>query len=608
MLQYLNFIRILFALFGLILHFIAHRYLSSYGFYHAVVACGFFFQLIALALSLQVRKFSTFSDSKTDKNNIFRKIIGWQLLLIFSSLLFILAQSKFAVSALSWQKNVLFVSWMFPLVLGLFWSVGVEFALRRNSSGIVIDGLPIQLSSINWFSLGLLFSGLVALNYVALKTDKTIDLSYFKTTKPGPATVSVAENLESPVEIVGFFSRGSDVSHFVRQYLDLLAKQSPQINVKIVDKDFSPELAEKFRASMNGQIVMLSDGKRQRVEVGDSLESGRRILRKLDELILSDLLSISSPKKVFYLMQGHGEMSWIKSDTNPRRSLKNFQKLLRSFNYIPKHLSLTTGKNVNVPSDASILAVVGPSIDFSQNELEALKDFINSGGSLLILFDVEFAGANQQMVSDSNARLEGWLASLGISFKQQLLVNDQKFLRFTRQKIDRAFLGTNNISAHASVASLSKNDRKTGLVVLESGHLEISDVNPSWKHVPTIRSLGSTFVDLNRNLEKDPNEKRSNYILAVASEHKEAKIVSFADSTLISDPVISNPGNQLAVLDAIKWLADEKNLEVATSSEEDIKIQHSKIRDLFVFHGAIYILPAFVLLIGFVATRRRKGI
>jgi hypothetical protein len=607
MIEYLNLIRVFLAFLGLIFHFIAHRYLSSFGFHYAVIGIGFVCQCLAIFMTYQTRRISRFSDSNFDDAEVFRKVFGWQWLLISASILFIFAQLKYGETNFPWLGDVYFVAWMCPLVLGLFWAVGTEHSLRNNSAGIAIDGLPIKLSSTNWFSLGLFFSALISINFVALKTDKTFDLSYFKTTKPGPATVSVVEKLEKPIEITGFFTRGSDVSSFVDEYLGELSKYSPKISAQIADKDFAPELAEKFRASANGQIVMLSDGKRQRVEIGDTLESARKVLRKLDELVLADLLAISSPKKVFYLMQGHGEMTWINSNSNPRRSLQNFQKLLRSFNYIPRHLSLTTGKHANVPGDATVVGIVGPSIGYAKNEMDALKEYVSTGGKLLILLDVEFSGASQQVIQDSNSSLLAWLSSLGIEYRQQLLVNDQSFLRFTRQKIDRAFLGTNNISAHESVASLSKNDRKAGLVILESGHIEITKINPSWKHIPTVRSLGSTFIDLNRNLEKDPDEQRSSYIITVASENNDSKIVTFADSTLASDPVLSNPGNQWALLDALKWLANEKDLSIETSSEEDIRIQHSKMRDLFVFHGAIYFLPALVLLVGFFATRRRRG-
>ena len=607
MIEYVNLMRVFLAFLGLIFHFVAYRYFSGFSFFHALIGFGFLSQGLAIFITYKTKSMSRFSDSEFNAKEIYRRVYGWQLLLISSCVLYMVAQLKYGEQSFPWLGSIYFLAWLCPLILGLFWAIGTEHSLRKHSSGIAIDGIPIKLSSTNWFCLGLFFSSLLALNFVAYKSDITFDLSYFKTTKPGPATISVVERLEKPIEITGFFTRGSDVSTFVGEYLGELSKYNSMISSQVVDKDFSPELAEKFRASMNGQIVMLSDGKRQRVEIGDTLESARKTLRKLDELVLADLLSISSPKKVFYLMQGHGEMTWIDSGSNPRRSLQNFQKMLRSFNYIPKHLSLTTGKHSSVPSDAAVVGIVGPSMGYAQNEVDALKEYVKNGGKLLILLDIEAAGASQRLIQDSETRLLDWLSSIGIEYRQQLLANDQSFLRFTRQKIDRAFLGTNNIGAHASVASLSKNDRKAGLVILESGHIEITDANQTWKHIPTVRSLNSTFVDLNRNLEKDPAEKRSSYIITVASENNDAKIVTFADSTLISDVVLSNPGNQWALLDGLKWLANENDVSIETSSEEDIKIQHSKMRDLFVFHGAIYLLPALVLLFGFFATRRRKG-
>ena len=90
----------------------------------------------------------------------------------------------------------------------------------------------------------------------------------------------------------------------------------------------------------------------------------------------------------------------------------------------------------------------------------------------------------------------------------------------------------------------------------------------------------------------------------MVSESNKSRLMVFSDATMVSDPILLNPGNQLAVVDSVSGWLDRLKLWVK-SSEEDIKIQHSKSRDLLVFHGSIYLVPLIVLLFGFMANRRK---
>ena len=59
--------------------------------------------------------------------------------------------------------------------------------------------------------------------------------------------------------------------------------------------------------------------------------------------------------------------------------------------------------------------------------------------------------------------------------------------------------------------------------------------------------------------------------------------------------------------DAFRWLTDRMNTSGALESEEDVRIQHSKSRELVVFHSSIYLAPALILMLGFFVNRRKKG-
>jgi hypothetical protein len=76
---------------------------------------------------------------------------------------------------------------------------------------------------------------------------------------------------------------------------------------------------------------------------------------------------------------------------------------------------------------------------------------------------------------------------------------------------------------------------------------------------------------------------------------------------MLSDPPLYYNGNQWMALDSFRWLTDRMNTAGAVESEEDVRIQHSKGRELLVFHGSIYLAPLLILGLGFVANRRKRG-
>jgi hypothetical protein len=608
MLATLKSLRLPLLLLAIIIYFVTNRYLVSYDLWWLGLVIGGLLALLAVGISLASQK-----EAKTKQYNA--EVTSWNYILVWH-LLVIGGLAAYQVYAWSlgdqaapdsFTQKFLLSLWLTLLVIGGFFGGGVELGFWSSGKGQTAEPQRVRSSGIRWLGIGFFLGFLVCINYVAMKKDQTFDWSYFKTTKPGTATVNVVDGLSEPVEIAAFFSRDSEVTDYVREYLGSLQQESDLLEVQFLDKDFAPMAAERFRASRNGQIVFMKDDKRERIQVGDSLDSARKELKKLDQSVQESLLGLVAEQKTIYLTTGQGEMDWKSSRGHPLRRIRNFERLLRAHNYRVRELALSSGRYSSVPEDADVVGIIGPAYGFSEAVWAMLEQYVTQGGKLLVLLDVEFGGQKQDELSQEDA-LKTWLESIGIAFQETLLANDRVYLRQTNREIDRAILATNNFSSHESVASLSKNEKRMGLITFQSGYF-ISENKGDWKVTPTIRSMGSTFNDKNRNfnLDKDNGESRKAYPLAIAAELDKSRVFAFADASFVADPLIRNPGNQLAVADVMKWLAGETQFAGTTETEEDVKIQHSKARDLFVFHVPIYAIPLLVLFAGFLATRRKKG-
>jgi hypothetical protein len=70
---------------------------------------------------------------------------------------------------------------------------------------------------------------------------------------------------------------------------------------------------------------------------------------------------------------------------------------------------------------------------------------------------------------------------------------------------------------------------------------------------------------------------------------------------------MSNFGpNRLLLMDAIRWLGGEDSFAGEVNDEEDVRIEHSKQKDLVWFYSTIVGMPALVLGLGLAVARRAR--
>ena len=86
------------------------------------------------------------------------------------------------------------------------------------------------------------------------------------------------------------------------------------------------------------------------------------------------LLKVLREARVAYLTIGHGELNESKSGPGSEgRTGKSLRKLLESQNYAVKDLGLTQGLGTDVPADATLVVVAGPTAALLPEEVASLK-------------------------------------------------------------------------------------------------------------------------------------------------------------------------------------------------------------------------------------------
>lgn len=473
------------------------------------------------------------------------------------------------------------------------------------------------------FALSMLFP----LNYLATETNKRWDLGYFKTAQAGTRTQAMVGALDEPIRVVAFFPTGSDVGDEIRTYFDPLA--SEMLQVEYVDHALEPGLAEELKVRDNGYVAFVKGEQVERVKVGEDFDSAKRKLKSLDEEMQKSLVKLARGQKVAYFTTGHGEMYWRGSEDKARK-ITTLKQLLEGLNYKVKELGLAEGLGSAVPEDAEVVFVMGPMEPFLAEEIAALDAYRARGGALLVALE------------PGGSDLSGLLGPMGIDADLQApLAIDNYFLKVTGGPGDRANLVTNKFSSHGSVTTLSRNSKQVGVAFPGAVALTERAGESPGKVQSTIRALAAAWQDLDGDLEMDEDtEKRDQYTLAMAvtgpvegapapqarqpgSDEEAAdeeaaaleepateyRVIVMGDASWASDLFVLYSGNGQLAVDALGWLSEDESLKGETTSEEDVKIQHTKEGQGLWFYGSAAFVPFGLLALGLgrLGMRKRRG-
>ena len=567
--------------------------------------------------------------------------------------------------------EILLILWTSLIAIGTVPMLFAEAALlpmrraerpeSRRVRAAVVSGLSVVLAGI-YCSLFV---------YAAGGVDHRVDYSYFKTSEPSESTKKIAQSLTETVKVVAFYPDVNEIKVEVRRYLEGVARQAPKLEVEVVDRLLVPKRARELRANQDGVVILSRGTKTETLTIGTEAKNAKPKLKTLDRDFQERLLKLVRSSRTAYLTVGHGELNdpiddkALGGSVSRKKGVLILKKLLQKQNYTVKNLGLADGLGSQIPEDAHIVFVLGPSEPFSQEELGTLKRYVDAGGKLFMALDPEALKKGQTSLDTTtddgsvsgaiapsakpaasleppvlasarppsepapaeDSGLSALAAVVGLKYDTNLLANERQHVRRRFNNSDRTLLVTNRFSSHAAVSTLSRNSSRAAVVLFGSGSLERLG-GATQKIDFALRSVGNTFIDKNANYQADSGEQLSSYNMAAAisapkkggskakkptekaSKDKlpdEMRAFVVADADCFSDLVLSNViGNQVLLVDAARWLGGEESFAGKVNSEEDVRIEHTKQKDLIWFYATIFFAPALVLGAGLMYIRRSK--
>ena len=520
-------------------------------------------------------------------------------------------------------KRFFLVASTILLSFSLLPALAAQWALAKGGRAgeLQVDALRVRQSSASALSVALAGAALIFIGYMASAFDRIADFSYDKTATPGESVREIVLAMDGPLRAALFFPDVHPVKDEALVYLNELARVTGKVVIEEYDRFDDPAAAEEFQARSDGVLHLRRGEAQERIFLGMDLEEARPGLRVLDSQVQAALLQLGRERRKVYLTIGHGELNDPLAAEYPGESglvpdpgqfdagllpLQALRALMGLLNYDVYELGGGDGLANRVPDDADMLMILGPRRPFLEDEMNAVRDYLDRGGALVLALE-----------PGGEFTLEGLREDLGVDYEPAMVMDDEWTL-----STDRRGLVTNQFSMHPAVTTPSRQSLSNSVVMLGPGSFTPLGDREGVKTESIVESPLSSFADLNGNFTFDEGvEEQRNYFLAVAVERTDGgagpgeeasagmRALVYADAEIFSDRWIGAMLNPYLVRDGILWLHGEEAFAGEVVSEEDIPVLHTRAENVFWFYTIIFGAPAAVLGLGLaiVYRQRRQG-
>jgi hypothetical protein len=477
----------------------------------------------------------------------------------------------------------------------------------------------------------------VMANWVAARHYWRHDLTSAKIFSLSDKTESILRDLQEEIRVVVFMLPDSPLYDQVNELLARYGAVTDKLKIEYVDPDREPlktkQLAEQFRISLYNTVVFVY-GDRTKYVTSDQMAEldyeGTQYGQepsikafKAEEQFTAAILSLVAPEvpKV-YFVTGHGEASLDSPGSLTERGLAYLKEALKRENMETAELVLLGGE---IPADADVIAIVGPTQPYTEAEIELLRGFLEANGRLLVALDPVI----EQDGSMRSTRLEPLLEDYGVTVHNDLVVDPSRRLPF----YDLSALYIVDFPRHVMTRGLEGSavvflvTRSLGAGEAPGLELEpIAETSDEGWGETSLRSLlsgeqiakddadtpGPVTVAL--AIEKPTNENAPDEGLGPDGDKPETpasnnglRIAVFGDADFLSDTEIINAGNLTLALNAFSWLA-ARELTVGVPpraiGEMNLYLTGPQLRTIGIV--VLLILPGAAVVGGVAVWRRRR--
>ena len=500
--------------------------------------------------------------------------------------------------------------WFWSLIAGIV-IIGVYGLAQWRDMLTFFGRRQTRYGALASSSIVLALGILVAVNFILARQNKRWDLTAARQYSLAAQTVQILEALEAPLGIL-VFARDIDFP----RYQDRLAEYdytSSQVTLEFIDVDKDPVAAREYEVQVYGTIVL---------EYEDRIE---RVVSEEEQDLTNALIKvIEGEEQRVYFVEGHGERS---TDGEDRDGYNGLSEALRLDNL--KVSSVVLAQTGEVPEDASVVVVAGPSNDLLAGEVDVLRDYLESAGKLLVLLDPP---DDPETTDQSNliSLISEWGIDVGndvvvdASGVGQLLGTDatvpvaasypphpitENFELLTAFPLARSISpiegGANGRTAQMFIRTSERSWAETSMDELAGGEVAMDDADsPGPVSIGVAVSVAVEVADADDGSEEQAADSEDDE--SKDAPPPQARLAVIGDSDFASNSALGIQGNRDLALNTINWLAQQENLiSIRPRQPEDRRITLTSAQQFNVL-VVTWLIPFAAIVAGAMTWWRRR--
>lgn len=383
---------------------------------------------------------------------------------------------------------------------------------------------------------------------------------------------NVLKKLDEDVQIMFFANPADPVTMGVKHLYENMSSITEHVSLEIIDPLTNPNLVNEFQITVEHSAVVSSSKTSKQVH-------GYDIIRKNyatgeyyfdgEGALIQAILDVTAEKQTnLYILEGHGEFA--KND-----SLTLFTYLLEQKWVKVNSYSLITSNSI--PEDCDIICILGPIFDYTQNEIEILKDFLDKGGKMILAF-------NDYQETENLDNLKNLALNYGIKV-ENINLTDPIRNYYGNEKTLVPLYTSHNIVRRLeedNIAIIIPNARKLSIEEKEDIYNDVVF------HTSTEEAIAITA-------EKP------------LSNNKKMQLLVLGNAFFLHDQTIGYGGNSDIVINALTWFKDDSsivNIKPKTYAPEPIILVG--IQAKLIFGVCVILIPLFVFVFGLLLYLRRR--
>lgn len=419
-------------------------------------------------------------------------------------------------------------------------------------------------------------------NVLADRYNKTYDATSNKRYSLSEQTAKIVKGLKQDVTITYYdeTTRFQSAKDLLEQYSNL----APRIHVVYVDVVKQPMLAREAGVKNPGTAL---------VRIGNRQEEAKSMSE--EGITGAFIRDIKNNARTVCFITGSGEHQ---IDDSNRLGYSRFKDFLDKEEYIAKSISLL--EKAEVPADCTVVVVGGPTGDYQQPEVDAIKKYVEAGGRALITLDPPLKLSHSAIADNTvlNDALQAW----GVTFDKDLILDLNPIGQLAGLGPQEALVTSydshpivNELKGSATAFPLSRS-----LTVKNGDKTTVEKLFSSSSTSLATTNLSSPAVN-----PDDPKNLKGPLLIAAAGtyntgkENSQGRFMVIGSSTWLVNSFITFNGNSDLAMNTINWLAsDEDLISIRPKEREDRRITMTASQLTLVQSTSIFLMPLLVIAAG----------